>query len=60
VSSYPTLNKHNPELPILIREASQSKPLVFVRFEKGREVKKDLEGMDKTQIETELKSLLGL
>jgi NADH dehydrogenase (ubiquinone) 1 alpha subcomplex subunit 2 len=54
------LNKQNPELPILIREAEHVKPLVFVRFEKGIEVKKELEGLDKSQIETELKHLLGV
>ncbi|CDR39043.1 CYFA0S02e11298g1_1 [Cyberlindnera fabianii] len=58
-SSYPTLSKANPELPILIREASFARPTVFVRFEKGQEVKKSLEGLDKTQIETEIKNLLG-
>lgn len=60
VSSYPALNKANPELPILIRESQQAKPLVFVRFEKGAEVKKDLEGLDKAQIESEVKKLLSL
>ncbi|ODQ57478.1 hypothetical protein WICANDRAFT_64827 [Wickerhamomyces anomalus NRRL Y-366-8] len=60
VSSYPTLHKNNPALPILIREAQSAKPTVFVRFEKGVEVKKDLNGLDKSQIEGELKNLLGI
>jgi len=60
VNSYPVLNKHNPTLPILIREAQNVKPTVYVRFEKGVEIKRDLDGLDKKQIESELKNLLQI
>jgi NADH dehydrogenase (ubiquinone) 1 alpha subcomplex subunit 2 len=43
----------------LIREAQIAKPTVFVRYEKGREVRKDLQGLSNDQIQSELKHLLG-
>ena len=30
--SYPTMKKHNPHTPIMIREASGTEPIVYARF----------------------------
>ena len=30
--SYPTMKKHNPSIPIMIREASGTQPTVYARF----------------------------
>jgi NADH dehydrogenase (ubiquinone) 1 alpha subcomplex subunit 2 len=30
--SYPTMKKHNPHTPIMIREASGTEPTVYARF----------------------------
>jgi len=32
VKSYPVMKKHNPDTPILIREAAGIEPRVFARF----------------------------
>lgn len=56
-SSYPYIKKSNPELPILIREASGVSPTLYVRYEFGKEIKQSLEGLKTEQIETILKGL---
>ena len=42
--SYPTMKKHNPYTPILLREASGTEPKVFARFEFGKEKSISLKG----------------
>lgn len=34
--SYPTMKKHNPHTPIMIREASGTEPTVYARFGASR------------------------
>lgn len=42
--SYPTMKKHNPSIPIMLREAQGTLPRVYARYELGREESKSLEG----------------
>ncbi|KAK7729832.1 hypothetical protein SLS53_009130 [Cytospora paraplurivora] len=42
--SYPTMKKHNPSIPILLREAQGTQPKVYARYEFGQEKSKSLEG----------------
>lgn len=46
------------KLPILIRESYGVPPSLTARFEKGREVKNSLEGLDESGIANALKDLL--
>lgn len=48
----------NYKLPILIRESYGVPPSITARFEKGREVKNNLEGLDESGIESAIKNLL--
>lgn len=36
LANYPTIKKHNPDLPVLIREASGTPARVFARFGTSR------------------------
>lgn len=42
--AYPTMKHHNPHTPIMIREALNTQPRVFARYEFGREKVEDLSG----------------
>lgn len=46
------------KLPILIREAYGVPPSITARFEKGREVKNSVDGLDEKAIEQALQALL--
>ncbi|KAH7116867.1 hypothetical protein B0J11DRAFT_617970 [Dendryphion nanum] len=50
--TYPTMKKHNPNTPILIREASGIEPKVYARFDFGKEKVLSLKGLDDKAIET--------
>ena len=56
-ANYAGLKLAQPKLPILIREASGVPPSVTARFEKGREIKTSLEGLDNKGIQESLSSL---
>lgn len=43
--SYPTMKKHNPHTPIMVREASGTEPKVYARYEFGKEKSISLKGM---------------
>lgn len=59
VKNYPTLKTSTDhKLPILIREAFGVPPSVTARFEKGREVKNNLDGLKESEIEAAVKSLI--
>lgn len=58
VKNYPTLKTSTNNLPILIRESFGVPPSITARFEKGREVKSSLDGLDEKTIELTIKSLL--
>lgn len=58
-NNYPSLKTQlNYKLPILIRESYGVPPSITARFEKGQEVKNNLEGLDEKGIESALQSLL--
>lgn len=42
--TYPTMKKHNPSLPIMLREAQGTLPKVYARYEFGQEKSQSLEG----------------
>lgn len=42
--SYPTMKKHNPSIPIMLREATGTLPRVYARYEFGQEKSQSLEG----------------
>ncbi|PSK39097.1 hypothetical protein C7M61_002410 [Candidozyma pseudohaemuli] len=59
VKNYPALKTSTDyKLPILIREAFGVPPSVTARFEKGREVKNNLDGLKESEIEAAVKSLI--
>ncbi|GAA6064730.1 hypothetical protein JCM10212_000401 [Sporobolomyces blumeae] len=58
-SSYPSIKKANPELPILIREAHGTPARGFVRFERGQEKQVSLEGVSSAQeVESKIAALI--
>ncbi|KAI0777933.1 hypothetical protein BC629DRAFT_1290145 [Irpex lacteus] len=48
-STYPVIKQHNPDLPILIREAKGTPARVFARFERGVEKHVDVENLHKAR-----------
>ncbi|KAF2737567.1 NADH dehydrogenase, alpha subcomplex, subunit 2 [Polyplosphaeria fusca] len=56
--SYPTMKKHNPHTPIMIREASGIEPKVYARFEFGKEKIIPLKGLDDKGIENKITELV--
>ncbi len=74
-SKYPFIKQHNPDLPVLIREASGTPARVFARFgvsvsclciagvddhvERGREVHVDLDNLSATDVESKVTQLLS-
>ncbi|KAL5116028.1 hypothetical protein ACEQ8H_006039 [Pleosporales sp. CAS-2024a] len=56
--SYPTMKKHNPHTPIMIREASGTEPTVYARFDFGKEKKLPLKGLDDKAIEQQVTDLV--
>jgi len=45
--SYPTMKKHNPHTPILIREASGFEPTLFARYSASKSTSSTVNGTDK-------------
>lgn len=58
VKNYPTLKSSTNKLPILIRESFGVPPSITARFEKGREVKNSLDGLDEKAVEEAVRALL--
>ncbi|KAF2659382.1 NADH dehydrogenase, alpha subcomplex, subunit 2 [Lophiostoma macrostomum CBS 122681] len=56
--SYPTMKKHNPHTPIMIREASGIEPKVYARYEFGKEKMVPLKGLDDKAIESKVTELV--
>ncbi|CAG89703.2 DEHA2F22066p [Debaryomyces hansenii CBS767] len=58
-ANYPSLKtQSNYKLPILIRESYGIPPSITARFEKGMEIKNNVEGLDEKGIEGIFKDLL--
>ncbi|KDR79168.1 hypothetical protein GALMADRAFT_63476 [Galerina marginata CBS 339.88] len=58
LSKYPTIKKHNPELPVLIREATGTPARVFARFERGVEKHVELDNLPVAEVEMKIGQLL--
>ncbi|KFA62314.1 hypothetical protein S40285_06546 [Stachybotrys chlorohalonatus IBT 40285] len=56
--AYPTMKKNNPQIPILIREASGTVPKVYARYELGVEKSQPLDGLTDKQIEDAVTGLV--
>ncbi|KAF2639376.1 NADH dehydrogenase, alpha subcomplex, subunit 2 [Massarina eburnea CBS 473.64] len=56
--SYPTMKKHNPHTPIMIREANGIEPKVYARFDFGKEKMLSLKGLDNNSIEKQVTELV--
>ncbi|KAH6870723.1 NADH-ubiquinone oxidoreductase 105 kDa subunit [Alternaria rosae] len=56
--SYPAMKKANPSIPIMIREASNTQPTVYARFDFGKERKLSLKGLDDKAIEQQVTELV--
>ncbi|KAH9475984.1 NADH-ubiquinone oxidoreductase 10.5 kDa subunit [Psilocybe cubensis] len=59
VSKYPIIKQHNPDLPVLVREASGTPARVFVRFERGVEKHVELDNLSAAEVETKVGQLLS-
>ncbi|KAF9788132.1 thioredoxin-like protein [Thelephora terrestris] len=59
-SAYPTIKRHNPDLPVLIREANGVPARIFARFEKGVEQHIVVDNLSPGEITTKFSKLLGL
>ncbi|KAI0764741.1 NADH dehydrogenase, alpha subcomplex, subunit 2 [Fomes fomentarius] len=58
-SHYPTLKQHNPDLPILIRQAKGTPARVFARFEQGVEKNVEVEGLSSSDVASRISQLLS-
>ncbi|PWY90439.1 NADH dehydrogenase, alpha subcomplex, subunit 2 [Aspergillus sclerotioniger CBS 115572] len=56
--AYPTMKKHNPYTPILIREAAGTVPRVYARYGLGQEKQAALSGLTDQQIEEKITQLV--
>ncbi|KAF2745919.1 NADH-ubiquinone oxidoreductase-like protein 105 kDa subunit [Sporormia fimetaria CBS 119925] len=56
--SYPTMKKHNPHTPIMLREAAGTEPKVYARFDFGKEKMVPLKGLGDKEIEQKVTDLV--
>ncbi|KAK6373792.1 hypothetical protein LTS17_007761 [Exophiala oligosperma] len=56
--AYPTMKHHNPNTPILIREAVGVEPKVWVRYGLGKEKSEALSGLSDKEIEDKVTTLV--
>ncbi|GAB1217349.1 NADH dehydrogenase, alpha subcomplex, subunit 2 [Aspergillus terreus] len=56
--AYPTMKKHNPHTPILMREAVGTVPRVYARYGFGQEKQEALMGLSDAQIEEKITQLV--
>ncbi|KAJ5092485.1 hypothetical protein NUU61_007355 [Penicillium alfredii] len=56
--AYPTMKKHNPHTPIMMREARGTEPRVFARYDLGKESQEALSGLSDQQIEERITHLV--
>ncbi|KZT71204.1 NDUFA2, NADH ubiquinone oxidoreductase 10.5kD subunit [Daedalea quercina L-15889] len=59
-TSYPVLKKHNPDLPIMIREANGTPARVFARFERGVEKHVEVDNLSENDVAARVAQLLNL
>ncbi|KAJ4516632.1 hypothetical protein HRR83_002978 [Exophiala dermatitidis] len=56
--AYPTMKHHNPNTPILIREATGVEPKVWARYGYGKEKSESLSGLSDKEIENRVTELV--
>ncbi|KAG6883951.1 hypothetical protein C0993_002547 [Termitomyces sp. T159_Od127] len=59
LSRYATIKQHNPDLPVLIREANGTPARVFARFERGLEKHVELDNLSAKDVESKVVQLVG-
>ncbi|PPQ80508.1 hypothetical protein CVT25_001538 [Psilocybe cyanescens] len=59
VSKYPVIKQHNPDLPVLVREAAGTPARVFARFERGVEKHVELDNLSAADVEAKVGQLLS-
>ncbi|KAL9709515.1 hypothetical protein Ac2012v2_007253 [Leucoagaricus gongylophorus] len=59
LAHYSSIKQHNPDLPVLIREAKGTPARAFARFERGIERHVELEGLDSVDVKTKIMQLLA-
>ncbi|PFH47575.1 hypothetical protein AMATHDRAFT_151785 [Amanita thiersii Skay4041] len=57
-TQYPVIKQHNPDLPVLIREATGTPARAFARFERGVEKHVELDNLSMTDVEAKVARLL--
>jgi len=58
-STYPIIKQHNPDLPVLIREATGTPARAFARFENGVEKNVSLDDLPQDAVSNAVSRLLG-
>ncbi|KAF9527248.1 thioredoxin-like protein [Crepidotus variabilis] len=58
LSKYPVIKQHNPDLPVMIREATGTPARAFARFERGVEKHVELDNLSAAEVETKVGQLL--
>ncbi|RMJ27132.1 hypothetical protein PHISP_02018 [Aspergillus sp. HF37] len=56
--AYPTMKKHNPHTPIMMREAVGTIPRVYARYGLGKEKQELLNGLSDQQVEQSVTRLV--
>ena len=51
------MKKHNPNTPLLVREAFGVSPRIWARYERGEESSATVEGLSSADVEKELQKL---
>ncbi|EPQ51532.1 NADH dehydrogenase alpha subcomplex subunit 2 [Gloeophyllum trabeum ATCC 11539] len=59
-STYPVIKQHNPDLPVLIREAQGTPARVFARFEKGVEKHVEVDNLPSKEVASKVAQLLSV
>ncbi|KAF8347543.1 thioredoxin-like protein [Amanita rubescens] len=58
LAHYPLIKQHNPDLPVLIREATGTPARAFARFERGVEKHVELDDLSTPEVEAKIARLL--
>lgn len=56
--AYPTMKHHNPNIPILIREANGIEPKLWARYAGAKEKQQSLAGMSDKEIEEKVTGIV--
>ncbi|KDQ51881.1 hypothetical protein JAAARDRAFT_139498 [Jaapia argillacea MUCL 33604] len=60
LSAYPAIKKANPDLPVLIREATGTPARVFARFERGVEKHVEVDNLSSSDVASKVAQLLSV